>query len=369
MGDARSDGFTAAASAMGKMSGTDRCELVLAGRSVVLSFDGATNRLASRVTASTNGSTEATSVSDGGYRGAEPGARLEDPRPLCLRPETGLDRWAKRLRLARELVTGDAQFDNEVYVDSDDGDEKVRALLSSGPIRSGALTAVFAGASVHLFRAREDVQVVRSLGHNEIFDAPKLHAISRAAVEVASGLPPLRRTKVHSRYTPRLIFVSVFAVLGLLAFALYQRVADAHPLLLSDWVFVRYMLPAYPVVALAAYLGLRGRSSSHIHVLIVLAGALFAVPGVIGGSLLFANSRTEAPVVRHPAKLTKKIFSKTKSGTTYRLQLASWIPGREVLELSVPKSLYDEAGVGRDVEVSTQEGALGWTILRGIDPL
>lgn len=83
--------------------------------------------------------------SKGGFLGLELLTTLSRrvlPAPVLLRPEDGIDRLGKWLRINRELRTGDARFDRSIYVESDVDDEGVSWLLHHASVRADVLSLV-----------------------------------------------------------------------------------------------------------------------------------------------------------------------------------------------------------------------------------
>ncbi|MEM6790807.1 MAG: hypothetical protein AAF715_25030 [Myxococcota bacterium] len=69
---------------------------------------------------------------------------------VIFHPEGRLDRWAKRLRIARELQLDDPAFDESVYVEGLADDETLARWLASSAVRDSITTLVRAGATVVL---------------------------------------------------------------------------------------------------------------------------------------------------------------------------------------------------------------------------
>ncbi|MGK3993512.1 hypothetical protein [Sorangium sp. So ce1024] len=59
------------------------------------------------------------------------------PMDIALRPEGKADRSAKEKGIAREVQTGDAMFDREVYIDSPSDEPVIRHVLASPELRAG----------------------------------------------------------------------------------------------------------------------------------------------------------------------------------------------------------------------------------------
>jgi hypothetical protein len=212
----------------------------------------------------------------GDYRG-EGAPRLSGPRPMMitLTRESDADRQAKRRGVSREVQTGDAAFDELVYVTTESGDELVKAVLGS-EVRGAACTLLRAGFH-EIIIDDEGARITASCRGTCLADAD---AIARAFATIVSHVPEVQVSRLRRfRSWP-----------GAVGFGLIVTVpvVVACALLAVSW----YWVPVATVAggAAGAVCGLaigrtqRGRSDSHVRRQI-LAGASLLV-GVLAGNFV-----------------------------------------------------------------------------------
>lgn len=101
----------------------------------------------------------------GGYRSgaSQPVVRSHRPMRVSLRSETERDRSAKRESVVREFQTGDAAFDDAVYVDTPSSDEVLAALLKPREVRDGLRVMLAEGARHVVIDGDDTARVVMTL--------------------------------------------------------------------------------------------------------------------------------------------------------------------------------------------------------------
>lgn len=156
---------------------------------------------------------------DGGpYRGGFTREQLSAKRPLflTLSPESKETRTAKRDGINRELQTGDAAFDDAVYVDSPCDDATLLAILQPR-VRSAIAALITAGAAwVKLddSAGKVAVQFERVRERTEA----ELREILDAFVALVGAVPPLDKAGVQrapeGRVIEWLVLVTLLAIIG-----------------------------------------------------------------------------------------------------------------------------------------------------------
>lgn len=307
-------------------------------------------------------STDATTATDqklGPFRSA-PGRRITSPAPLTLRLETGVDRVGKFLRINREMQTGDATFDQRVYVESDAADAVVLATLADPALRTNAVRCLELGSASVTLDRQGDLHVERPLPHAELVEPAQLIPLIDALGAAAEAIPPLAATRATRTFTG--VFTLVAILSALLSWPLFYLCNTLWEPLGSDLYvssalggFILWFL-SLPILVLV----LRGRSASLRYLVVCALALALALP--LGGAdvMLTLNGLldTSAPLP-HEARVTKMRRTSGKS-TAYYLTVPSWHPGEKAIEMKISSSLFFEVDVGMDLTVTTSRGFLGW---------
>ncbi len=130
---------------------------------------------------------------------------------------------------------------------------------------------------------------------------------------------------------------------------------------LFDFSIIDATLLLTPVAVTTAVLSVviltRSKESSGrigIKLMIVLFVAVYAYGLTVTGNCLFDRSRPEVFQVQ----VMQKYISKGRS-TSYHVKLAAWGPIAKPDDTTVPRVIYDEVSVGREVAVYKKNGILG----------
>lgn len=227
-------------------------------------------------------------IDSGVVRGVDLDTETRGLPPVVFRPETGEHRRAKASGLARELQTGDPEFDARVYVETEAAETDVAVMLSSPAVRE---------AIVRLLAHRQAV-VVRSgnVVAERSTDEPACYGEKRlreelAALRVVAGAPrPVQRTAVDDRALSRTRFA--YGMMLPIALALFiPAIVRWTPL--DEGRFVLVSLVIGLVLALiprAIFLRLlAGRSTSHTDFALAQAIGFLSVPFATAGLLLIVN--------------------------------------------------------------------------------
>ena len=163
-----------------------------------------------------HGDLEATVVL-GGTPFRQQGGDILDRLPrMKLRPERGADRFGKKLRLNREVQTGDAPFDNAVYIESTADDDEVLAMLASPRVRRAVLQLFSLGVREVCFNEWRQHLVLRWSGRyddNPFASDPVTPALAELDAIVAE-LPRFASVELDKSATPG----SGFVLTSVLAF-------------------------------------------------------------------------------------------------------------------------------------------------------
>jgi hypothetical protein len=304
----------------------------------------------------------------GGPFRREARARIESPAPLTLRLETRLDRTGKSLRLNRETQTGDADFDERVYLESEAPDAVVLAVLVDPIMRAGVIKCLTLGCTSLTLDNEGNLRAELPLTiKGEI--APSLLArVLDTLGATAEAIPPLQG-KGHHRSVPGLVPVIAVAF-AILSWPLFYLV---------DWLWEPIGSDLYVTAALGGlalwvvnlpifYFILRGRSISLRDLL--TTGIALAIGFPLGGAdlLLTLNGLldTSAPMV-HQTEV-KSLRRTTGKNASSHVTLTSWRRGEETIEIEIGSSLYSTLSRGQALRVTTRRGSLGWERMTELSP-
>lgn len=304
----------------------------------------------------------------GPFRG-EARPRIESPAPLTLRSEKKIDRTGKRLGLNRETQTGDAGFDQLVYLESEAPDALVLAALSDPITRAGVMKCLELGASEIVLDQTGNLGALLPLTSADQITPARLEAMLDALGAAAEAIPPLQGEGGHRSSAS---MISTVAVLGTLA---------AWPLFyLVEWLWspiqsdlyqtatfggLALWLVSIPILALV----LRGRATSLRDLATSAIALAFGFP-LVGVDLLLTlnavldGSRPEA----HATQVTN-LRRRTGKNSAYFVTVPSWHPGEATIEIQISSGVYSALASNQRVVVTTRKGFFGWERMTSITPV
>lgn len=372
------DDFYATARALGANPDDDPCHFPRDGRRFNLKWGAAGKNTPPSIEISTDAgpldqpqearsaAARAGAAEKGPFREA-PSRRIPSPAPLTLRPETRLDRAGKSLRINRETQTGDAAFDERVYLESDAPDSAVLAVLVDPALRASVVKLLELGAvSVTLDRGGA-LCISRPLRQANLLGVDRLAPLIETLGAAAEAIPPLVAAKpIRTLATKVMIASFVSAALSVPLFflcdALWETITTDLYAACALVGFLVWML-VVPVLVVV----LRGRSDSLRMLVTSALSLLFTLP--VGGTdlVLMLNGVFDgSPSIDHETRVISRRATSGKN-RSYHVTLGSWRPGEQKIELTIGSSLYSRVSEGTDVTVTTSRGALGWERLRRIE--
>lgn len=303
----------------------------------------------------------------------EPAAPGPSVAPLLLRPEVGLDRFGKRLRIARECQLGDAAFDARVYVDTEAADATVAEVLAAPAARRAVLESLDAGVSrVRLLGPRATVEATFTCTTQAIPDAMGVHALLGPLAALAAALPTvteLRRGPERGRrhrWVPlaAAILLPVLALTALLVHMIASQrwpLVDAAGLSALAW---RWGLALWLPSALAVILIVRNRSNAMpAAVLALLSLPVTLICGIQGVTEVINGAHDRSPVQVREATVASRTTTSTKSGRSYHVRLAHRGPDggdRPLFDVTISRRDFDRLPRGARYRLHLRRGALGW---------
>ncbi len=310
--------------------------------------------------------TAAVSSADEAPASGGPRGRL----PIVIRRETSIDRLGKKLRINREVQTGDAAFDAAVYVESDAPDEDVERVLGEARVRQHALALLDQGFSAVTIDERAGRLVAARDPGGEGLDAASLRAACGELATVAEAVPaPPKRFAPPALWLAGPMTAVVSAVSAFVGFYLVSWARAAYYPLgygasvvggclgLFAWLFA---LPAVGALV-------RGRSVSFRLFGACFCLLLFAMPLSGAGLAVALNARMDqgAPALHH-ARVQSKGSRTYKQTTSYFVSLSGLSEETASVELPVERDVYAAVREGEDVVVEVGRGRFGWLWLKGI---
>lgn len=317
---------------------------------------------------------------EGPYRagGQDPVAVLDHRPEVFFRKEGGLDGLGKGLAINRELQTGDAAFDEAVYVRSETERPVLEALLARQKTRAAVQGLVEAGFVVYLNGPTAELTLTRVNPDAGAIMGEALEALLQDMAALVQGLPLVESTSPlprPNRGRTMLLAAYVLGFLGLGAFVLKA--------MLDDWpwqvirlgaLMGRGALPGlaiWIVFVVALLVLVRGRSHAMsyliqggVAMLIGLTGAGAVTAYVLNGAL---DSSKET--VRN-VRVVRRSISGNKN-KSYNLHMKSWIPGVDEVKVEVPWGIYQSFSNPHSKrwipgEITTRAGYLGYSWMTGI---
>ena len=303
-----------------------------------------------------------------GYRSqAQP--RAIDGRPhLRLRRETWRDRLSKGLRIGRELRTGDAEFDREVYVDSDAPDEDIHAILGDRRIRDAARLSLARGFSeVEIGGKRNHLAAWSRSPRPEHLVPGTISALSDALAAAAPCLPHF--SSARARTPPRAerarLVMSVLAGTSILF------------LLIALFLFNRS--ESFECVPLDAEASNAGWGVGLGVTLVVTAIATWLVRGAclllwipMSGRLSFVLLNGILDGSTPSAHRVRVLQNEHRTGKVVgrsHVRVESWRRHERYLDLNLPAVSSYDFSFYNDVSIVTRPGAFGWECIDSVKPL
>ncbi len=300
-----------------------------------------------------------------------PGARpaIEGRPWVLLRRENWADRLGKRLRINREVQTGDAAFDDAVYLESDASDADVARVLGAPEVRRRILQLFAQGCQqVSINDGGPRLAVTRD--PQASLDASAVRATCQDCSIIAAGLPSFRGAASRPpRWVsgPVAMVASAVAAFGgfVAASSAYE---DYYPLgSEAIWAGVMVGLGAWLVTMPLVGALVRGRSGSFRVFAACFFLLLIALPLAGVGLAIGLNGKLDdAAATEQRARVTSRSSKKLKSGTSYYVQVEGWQDAHAPVIVPVSSEVYASVREGEDVVVRIGRGRFGWEWLQGI---
>ena len=201
---------------------------------------------------------------------------------LMLRSETALDRTGKQLGLNRELQTGDPNFDEAVYVESNASDEELQTVLASPRLRQAVMTLLYAKAKrIELNWAKDPLAVAWVTPfEGDPFAGPGFEQNLETINIIAAELPELASVERVAQHA-RGFWLAALTTLGAVAGIVLTSVGEKayHPIgwSLESAAFAIAAAVFVPLMIIS-WLRMRGQSAGLRMVIWMFFAALVALP-------------------------------------------------------------------------------------------
>ena len=306
-------------------------------------------------------------------RGVHLSVEVSDRFRFLLRPESALDRFAKRFGIAQEWQTGDESFDAKIFILSEDPalletlstDKELRSLIATVMDFHRGARLDCARGKLHLEVLVSDVDKEQSDEVlNEQFAREMLPALARLRARLerisagdwrADRDPTLRRKAWLVGISTTIAALGILGLLVSIRYDRYQVVREAIPYY-SAWI--TGCIGAALLAGIFLWLGRR----PHTHA-VLLDVILAALPGAwlaSNAGLTLYNEEYDATAPAHySVKVSSAYTSRHKSRTHYHLVVAQWPDARGIREVEVREGEYSLIYTGGCVGVLWHPGRLG----------
>ncbi len=282
-------------------------------------------------------------------------------QPLRIVREGRAERLSKRIGLSAEIQTGDPAFDADLYIETE-ADEFTRTLLMRDDARQ-AVRDVFQLGFTAVHQDGRRLQAVWSpFKLRDDMDPALITGAVAPLATLASRMPAMPPPARPARTPIAKAVVAAAVVMAIAALVLWLVADRFRPLdggaVLRD--SLRYSIPALVVWLAFAFVQLRGRSTAHKELVLVVCLSAFAFG--LGGDALEVAFNGWADLGSPTSHDTEVIRTYRRGGrtTTYHVVVTSWRRPRQAENLVVSSGLYRAARPHQHVTVVTKPGRLGF---------
>jgi len=291
---------------------------------------------------------------------------------MRLREENRRDRLGKRLHINHELQTGDALFDEHIYIECDGRDHISHRMLSSPEVREGVTGLLALGFQFVDFRSQRcDLKAEWHQGAAE-FDLHTVEQTVSCLAQIADNLPAFRRVPSSSPMTTgSWVVLTSWLLAGVSLMMHWMADARWEPLGSGlDPLTVRAGSLLLLLHIVAVWATVRGHSRALRHLTSgVLAGVLLA-PCASRALLTTANGAGDTTISTHERVLSYRRMDVGEDSTSYFFFFPA-VPGmvEDSLQLSVSRQEFNAASQGDTFQLMIGAGRLGTPWLLDLEPL
>jgi hypothetical protein len=294
------------------------------------------------------------------------GRERVDVRPaFVLRREHWVDRLGERIGLNRRIRTGDAPFDQAVFIETRSPEADVKRALADEALRGAVRSLLEEGAEAVVLDPKGLTAVCpyAPVGSRAALFERGAAPLSRAAPLI----PVFSAGRAASPGNRLQAAAPIVALLGVFAGRFLDGPAPYGPH--ASFIGIGGGLALSVLIAAALVFFMRGHSDSVRRVAAFSFAALLLVPSIAYSTVCNVNSRLDtSPPAVHSARVVGKDVRHHKNGATYSLDLVSWRPGEQATRIEVTSRLYLGTSIGDRIDVTTRAGRLGWEWIQLVSP-
>jgi hypothetical protein len=246
--------------------------------------------------------------------------------------EGGFDRLSKRLGISAEVQTGDQDFDDNFYITTDDN-QFIQAFFGSSEKRQAVRDIFSAGFNRVEHNGKAMVVVCSPFKIDKEIDQSQLTNLASDLIRLGQQMPQISHSPIWMNQssawkTSRAVVFSVtFLCFFISIAALIISISKYSPFdkLAVFLDSLKWSIPAFIVYAGLAVFLLKGRSSSHRELLVIISIAIIGlIIGGWGGEMVLNGYLDKSETAHHRVRVLSKSKSTPKNGTTYYARVESW---------------------------------------------
>lgn len=320
-----------------------------------------------------------------GIEGVHVGVEVPDRVRFRLQPESRFDRRAKQLGLATEWQVNDAEFDNNIFVVSDDP-IFLAALNNDRELRkhSFALMKAFGGATIRCSAGCLWVETKPELGaHSQGHPERIAERVVNRALKLLLAIKDRLQAITSTAWSPArdrsaraelvlYVLLEVLGLAGIVAFFFSGGSGENRQLLFTNTsLWTIGITLAIAAVGIPAFVALM-RKSSRTHLLlfeIVVVG----IPGVAGlafaGTCWVNRHEQTMPAVQQIVQIQDRYVTTGRRRRKNHHLVVGWLDPRIDKEFGVSAMVYHQYDTTRCARVTWHHGYLNDPFLSGMRPV
>lgn len=281
--------------------------------------------------------------------------------------EKGTHRFFKGIGISKEIETGDRLFDDEFYI-STNSEDQMQQLLSDEKIRE-KIRDIFANDfKVISYKGRVMETRISPFSPRDDFDVPMIRETSERLNDIAKHIPEEGRT-YPAAITPdwkikRIVAITIpliielFGILLLIFGLIKYTPLDKGSVILKGAI---YGLPFLALFLPFAFFMVKGRSKSHVWLIIISFISLTAFPAMGAGILVFMNGALDnAPAETYTVSVIRKYDTRSDNSIHYHIVTESW-RGYSEEDISVNRTVYRATKPNQTImKITTHTGRFGY---------
>lgn len=274
---------------------------------------------------------------------------------IKLELKTAFERIGVQIGLNKQILIGDARFDEIVWIDNSIANDVILKFLQNEDLRSAVLV-LFSNGYDRIEFADTSFKLIKKHNYPSKAQIEEIEPVVNSLLAGVPHIPHDEKIKRPNAWTSKVVVAIL--LLSALSLILSATIQNAYqPLDSTGWR--ELILVPVSLIILGRFL--KGHPNSF--------GALcFSIPFVIAIHLMLGYTLIAglngfldtSPVVVHSTTVTKKNITTDLHGMSYyHVRGASWRAGETEVELKVSSSFYNAKSVGAPLVITTRSGALG----------